>query len=257
MRKFVLWSLLSIGIIASESHYDLGLGTIFVNYPSYMGSKTSKQLIAPIPYVNYESDKTIIDRGGIEQKLFDINELTLDISLGGSLPVDSESSNIREGMPDLDLAFEVGPRLKYRFYHHNEHQLFFRLPLRVVVSTDFQGLDYQGYLITPDVRYEFEYKKLKISANSGPLWANQRYHDYFYGVSNQYQTQERDYYKAKEGYSGYRNSIGIKHQTGSWTYGGFIAHFNLKGASYEDSPLVETNHALFMGTHLSYIFYSK
>lgn len=255
-KKILLLTLMTALLPAKEAHYDIGIGGIVVTYPTYMGSKTTRQLITPLPYFNYEGEKTTIERGNIERKLFDIQDLTLDISMGGSLPSDSEHSQAREGMEDLDLAFEIGPRLKYQLHQHHAHTLLARLPLRAVFTTDFSDVDYQGYLITPDLRYEYETDSWEVSLNTGPLWASEAYHGYFYSVAPHYATPSRQAYQAKAGYSGYRNSMGIKYKHNSWVYGGFVAHFTLDGATVEDSPLVETNSALFTGAYVSYIFYS-
>ena len=256
MRGLWLGGILSCSLWSSETHYSLGVGTVFMNYPSYMGSKESQQLLLPVPDFEYKSPKTTIDKDGIEHKLFDIRELSVDLSVGGSLPVDSKSSQVRQGMPDLDLAFEVGPRLKYQLYHQTNHQLLLRLPLRAVMTTDFQEIRYRGYLITPNLNYKYQSNTIEYSIVSGPLWSNQRYNDYFYGVSKAYVTNQREAYHATAGYSGYRNSMSIEQHQGKWKYGGFIAHFDLHGSSFEDSPLIETKEALFVGTYLSYIFYS-
>lgn len=257
MKKIFLLSLFSSALFAKGTHYDLGLGGILVNYPSYMGSKNNNLLFSPLPYLDYQGEKTTIDRGNIERKLFDLKDLTLDISLGGSLPADSEKSKVREGMDDLQLAFEIGPRIKYRFYHDEVHEFFFRLPIRAVFTTNFSNIDDQGYLLTPDLRYEYKHSNIEFTFNTGPLWASEKYHDYFYSVKAKDVTINRPEYHAKGGYSGYRNSMGIKYSKNSWVYGGFLAHFNLNGAEFDPSPLVETHTALFSGAYIAYIFYSK
>ncbi len=222
-----------------------------------MGSKSQQQMIVPIPDFEYKSEKTTIDKDGIEQKLFDIKKLSLDLSMGGSLPVYSKNVKVRKGMPNLDLAFEFGPRLKYQLYQQAEHKVLFSLPLRAVVTTDFESLSYRGYLITPNLNYEYKHDRLKLTLLSGALWSSDKYNDYFYSVAPKYQNSQRESYQAKAGYSGYRNSIGIEHRHGAWHYGGFISHFDLHGVSFEDSPLMETKQALFVGSFLSYIFYSN
>ncbi len=253
------WRLIIVpfALFSSEPHYELGVGTAFISYPSYMGSKNQEQLLLPVPDFEYRSDKTTIDKNGIEQQLFDIKALSLDLSLGGSLPVNSQDAKARTGMPDLDFAFEFGPRLKYQLYQQKGHELTFSLPLRAVLSSDFKSLSYRGYLITPNLKYEYTYEDLKLTLLSGALWSSEKYNDYFYSVAPKYQNSQRESYQAKAGYSGYRNSIGIEHRHGAWHYGGFISHFDLHGVSFEESPLMETKEALFVGSFLSYIFYSN
>jgi len=247
--------LLCVTLQGEDRHYELGVGLLGVSYPSYIGAKTTHQLLVPIPEFTYHAPQTTIDKNGIEQQLFGMDGVRLDLSMGGSLPSSSQHSDARAGMPDLDLAFEVGPRIKYQLHQDAHHQLEIRLPLRAVISTDFEALHYRGYLITPDLRYQYTQSHLELTCLMGPLWSSQHYNRYFYGVSSQYVTASRNLYDAKAGYSGYQATIGWRERNQSWRYGGFVSYFDLHHATFEDSPLVETKTALFGGVYLSYIFF--
>lgn len=256
MKKRLLFLVLPSVFFASDATYDLGLGTIFINYPSYIGSKTNEQLITPFPYINYQDDKVTINRGDVEYKLFNLNELTLDVSLGGSFPSDSQESEARRGMEDLDLTFEIGPRIKYQLYSDDKHKFFLRFPIRVLFSTDFPKAQYEGLIFSPDFHYKHNHNQLETKFSTGPVWGNKTYHRYFYGVEARYATSSRPEYHTKAGYGGYRSSLSLKYQHNSWVYGGFIAHYNLQGATFESSPLVETDNSFVTGTYISYTFWT-
>lgn len=257
IKKIVLF-LLSLSLLyGEESHYELGLGMGAVSYPSYIGSKSINNLVAPLPYIRYHKDKTSIGKGGIKYLFFDDNKLSLDLSLGASLPVDSSGSAVREGMSDLDFALEIGPRLNYTLYDDKEHKVTFRLPVRAVVSTNIQNIDTQGFLVAPNVDYKFRKNKVQFRAKTGPIWADKTYHNYFYGVSKSDETAQRASYNAQGGYNGYRNTLSLKYTQNAWNYGAFVSYFNIDGAVFEDSPLVETTNALFVGSFISYTFYKK
>lgn len=244
-------------LFAQESHYQLGVGAGVVNYPSYIGSKSTNQIITPIPYIRYEGEKNHIGKGGIRHDFFKSDSFSIDLSLGASLPVNSDNVPLREGMEDLDFTLEVGPRLSYKLYKDETHELSFKLPIRTVIATDIKKFSIQGFLLTPNMNYQFTRERLKIKLKTGPLWADKKYHNYFYGVKSKDATLQRKEYEAKGGYNGYRNTLSLKYKQGAWNYGGFVSHFNISGAVFETSPLVETKNALFWGTFISYVFYEK
>ncbi len=249
--------LVGIPLLAQETTLELGGGVVWMSYPSYIGSNQQEQLLVPVPDLSYTSPVTTINKNGIKQQLFDRDDLSLDLSLGGSLPVNSQNDPTRAGMPDLDLALEFGPRLNYQLYKNQTHHLNLRLPLRMVLTTDLRSIDYQGYLLSPNLKYQYRHQGLKFSYQTGPLWADQTYNDYFYGVSPIYTTPQRHAYQASSGYSGYQNSISLEQRFGAWRGGIFLSHFDLHGVTFENSPLLSKKEALFVGSFLSYIFYTQ
>ena len=259
MKKiiFFLLSAFSLSLFAEESSYELGLGGAAVTYPSYIGSKSTNTFISPIPYIRYEGEKVSLKRGGFQYRFFDNDEITIDLSLGASLPVESENSNARKGMEDLDFALEVGPRFNYKVYEDPKHKVTFKLPVRAVISTDIQNFERQGFLVAPNMNYKYNKDDFQIKVKSGPIWADDDYHNYFYGVRQKDVTATRQSYDAQGGYNGYRNTISFRYKQNKWNYGAFVSHFNIEGASFDDSPLVETENALFLGTFISYTFYKN
>lgn len=257
MKKTVLFLLCSFALWAEESSYELGLGFAAVTYPSYIGSKSSNAFVSPVPYVRYKSEKASLGRGGFQYKFFNNDNLSIDLSLGASLPVDSENSKAREGMDDLDFALEVGPRLNYKVYEDEANKVTFKFPIRAVVSTDVKSFDRQGFLVVPNMNYRYKKDHFQMKVKTGPIWADEVYHNYFYGVSQNDATATRQSYDAQGGYNGYRNTVSMKYKNDKWSYGAFVSHFNIDGTSFEDSPLVETENAFFLGTFISYTFYKN
>jgi len=258
MKKMVIFLLLVSSLVAQESNYELGLGGAVISYPNYIGSKATNTLISPIPYIRYEGEKISFKRGGLQYRFLDNDAITVDLSLGGSLPVESDDSSVRAGMEDLDFAFEIGPRLNYKVYENPAHKVVFKLPLRAVISTDIQNFERQGFLVAPNMNYRYRKDDFQIKVKSGPIWADDDYHNYFYGVTQKEATTTRRAYYAQGGYNGYRNTIAFRYkQNNKWNYGAFLSHFNIEGASFDDSPLVETDNALFLGTFISYTFYKN
>jgi outer membrane scaffolding protein for murein synthesis (MipA/OmpV family) len=199
-----------------------------------------------------------VDNGGIKKSLFDIDGLSMDVSLSGSLPVDSKSSKLREGMDDLDFVFEVGPKLSYDIWQEEEYKLSFRLPIRNAFSTNFQDdIQHRGFFTSPQFKISQKTSHRELSFTSGAVFATQRYHDYFYGVDEAYETATRHAYKGKGGYGGWRNKLSFFDQKGAWVYDAYVVHYLLEGVAFEDSPLVEEKNGIFVQVSLSYIFYTK
>lgn len=241
---------------AKESLFELGIGVGSLVYPNYMGSKSTQSYTLPYPYMRYKSDYFNIDKDGISGKIFDIKDLKLDLSLGGSLPASSENSKVREGMPDLHFIFEIGPKIIYTIFSHGKASLFFELPIRAAFSTDLHSIAAQGLISTPEFKYELNYGIMEFTIRSGVMYADAQYHSYFYEVAKEYETPTRRTYSALGGYSALKNRLGITFRKDNWWGGGYISHYQLDGAIYEDSPLVETKSATYFGATLAYIFYS-
>jgi len=236
---------------------ELGIGSAALIYPDYIGSKSTQSLLIAYPYISYKSDKLEISRRGIRTKLFNMKDLELDLSVGGSLPADSSDNKQREGMPDLDLIFEIGPKLIYTFYNTSQDQFSFELPVRMVYSTDFRAFDSHGYIISPEFFYRHTFfDKLSFILSSAALYGSESYHEYFYQVDPQYVTPSRKAYNAKAGHGGLRNKLVLAYAQKCWRGGVYISHYYLNDASFKNSPLVETKSATFMGMSLSYVFYT-
>ena len=244
-------------VFAKEPEIELGVGVFTLSYPDYLGSKSTQLLTAPFPHVRYRGEFLTIDEDGINGKLFGIDGLRLDLSLSGSLPANSEDSKAREGMPDLDFTGEIGPNLVYNIYEHGVALLEFEFPVRAVLSTDLSSIKYRGIVSTPQLKYSLNYSEFEWTLRSGVMFANEKYHNYFYGVTEEYVIPTRALYKASSGYSGFRNRIGMSYQKGSWWGGAFVSHFSLSNAVFENSPLVETKSAIYMGASVAYIFYTQ
>lgn len=257
--KQVLLVLLLINsyIYAKEPKVELGIGVFTLSYPDYLGSKSTQLLTAPFPHVRYRGELLTIDENGINGKLFGVDGLRLDLSVSGSLPANSEDSKAREGMPDLDFTGEVGAKLAYNIYEHGVALLEFEFPLRAVLSTDLSSIKYRGIVSTPQLKYSLNYSEFEWALRSGVMFANETYHNYFYGVTEAYVTPTRPQYEASGGYSGFRNRIGMTYRKGNWWAGAFVSYFSLNNAVFNDSPLVETQSAVYMGASVAYVFYTQ
>lgn len=251
---FIIW-LCVFTAAGNAEEIELGMGTGSIYFPAYIGSKTTQSYTVPFPYIVYRSDYLTVDKDGVTGKLFDIDGLGFDVSMGGTLP--AGNTKLREGMPPLDLTFEVGPKIVYRIFEKGVSSLCFELPVRGVFSTDFHKISAQGYVVAPQLKYELKYEHLDIALRTAWLYGDAEYHRYFYEVLPKYATEDRDQYTAKGGYNSIKVKVTGTYKKGSWWTGAFVSYHDISSAVFADSPLVETTHALYMGLSVAYIFWAS
>jgi len=236
--------------------WEFGIGIASVSMPNYRGSKSRTTKTLPLPYLIYRGDFLQLDRQGIRGVFYDKERISLDLSADGSLPSSSNDDSLRSGMPDLDAAGEIGPSLNLALANTPALQLTLRLPLRAVVVSDFKSINHIGWKAHPQLRINASegLAGWNLGITFGPLFANRRYHEYYYGVAPQYVTDWRPSYQASGGYSGSALMLTTSRRFGQLWVGGFLRYDNLSGATFADSPLVETRHSLMAGIGAAWVF---
>jgi len=89
---------------------------------------------------------------------------------------------------------------------------------------------------------------------AGPVFADRKYHDYFYGVDAAYATATRPAYQARGGYAGWRALAATSRRFGITWVGAFLRYDSLSGAVFDDSPLMRSKHAVTAGIGISWVF---
>jgi len=230
------------------------MGVGILSIPHYRGSDQRDEYIAPVPYVRFRGDRLKVDREGGRYFFYKHNQINIDLSAAFSFPVDSEDNTARQGMPDLDALLEVGPRLQWYLYQSDDNRLRLRFgaPIRLAVNLSDAGNE--GLIFAPYLQLRY-YSIMETAFSIGPIWASEKYHDYFYQVDNQFATANRPAYDARAGYSGFRFTLSNSHRLSKhYWWGGFVRYDSLSGAVFEDSPLVRQDSSLTAGLALSYIF---
>lgn len=250
---------------SSEPLWDAGIGAALLSAPDYRGANSRSHYALPFPYFIYRGERLQVDeRKGMRGVLARFGKWELDMSLSGSLPVNSDNASRRRGMADLDPTFEIGPSLEFPLYvdETTHSRLELQWPVRAVYSSDFSHIDHQGWLTNPRVDYVRFYPlgtgRVKLNLTLGALWANGAYHAYYYDVSEQDATPTRPTYQASGGYSGTRLYLSLsRHLDHRLRFGGFLMADWLRGASFVRSPLVETERAVYAGVFTSWIMGSS
>lgn len=240
--------------------WEAGLGVGVLDFPDYRGSDQRRFYVLPVPYLVYRGDFLKVDRESLRAQFFNSPDLQLDLSVNGSIPVKSSDNSARQGMPNLDPSLEIGPALNWTALRSEDSKfkLELRLPVRTVEGSNFFHVENIGWISQPNISVDIadplNYEGWRLGLLTGPLFADRRYFQYFYGVAPAYATAERPAYEAHGGYAGSQFITALsKRYPGFWV-GGFVKWDTLHGAAFEDSPLVKKKQFFTGGFAISWIF---
>ncbi|MDQ1315807.1 MAG: hypothetical protein QG662_1916 [Pseudomonadota bacterium] len=239
--------------------WEIGAGVAVLSLPDYRGSAETGAYVLPIPYFVYRGELLKVDRGGLSGLLFDSDRIEVDLSLNGTIPVNSEDNPLRRGMADLEPAVELGPTVNVHLWRSPDRKttLDFRMPVRAAITVEPEPRKI-GWLFSPNLDLEMRdpagFSGWKLGFQLGPYFNDREYNAYFYSVDPSAATPERPAYSAQGGYSGSQVFLSLSKRFPHYWVGGFIRHDNLAGVVFERSPLVESRDAFSAGLALSWVF---
>lgn len=223
--------------------WEAGVGGAGLTMSHYLGADETGRYAFAYPFFIYRSEYIQADREGLRGKLFQRENLKLNVSLNASLPVNSEDNRAREAMDDLDPMLEIGPTLQYRFYQSRDkyHSWKLDFPIRAGLIIDDFDIAHQGWVSNPSVVYLGGDSRWKQWLSVGPMFADRRYHEYYYDVEQEFVQSGRKEYHAKPGYTGLKVSMSLRRKFNKLSVAGFVRYVDLHGAANEDSPLMKAN----------------
>lgn len=252
--------LLALPARGEEPLWELGIGVSGISFADYIGSDKRTNWLLPFPYIIYRGEFLQIDREEVAGQLFENNRFDLDISLSGSLPVNSDNNDDRAGMPDLDPILEIGPTLQITLYDNavSGQKVYFDLPIRAAIASDFTDIEFVGWVSNPSINYEKSFvnnsSSLKLDATFGPVFGNDEYHAYFYDVAPRFATAQRPQFQSGGGFGGWRSAVGFSRSRGNFWYGAFLRYIDISDAEFAASPLVKKDTSLMGGFAIAWIF---
>ncbi|MGB1261677.1 MAG: MipA/OmpV family protein [Cognaticolwellia sp.] len=231
-------------------------GALFAAFhgPLYPAAAENQSKLLPVPFLVYRGEKFRIGEDGVVKAIaVDKPRFKVDLSLGAAFSVNSDDAKAREGMPDLDFIFELGPEVSFMLTNSKTSETWLNLQLRKVLSTDFSSVVDRGVIFQPELAYQGEQlfgtnDRFKLIVS--PLFTTKKTQQYFYQVDNEFSTATRPYYQAKGGYLGTEVALVNRFQVRDdlsifiSTKLGFY-----KGARNDDSPLFKKdfNYTLGLG----------
>lgn len=256
---FTAFSLLNGSAAAQEKPlWEIGLGVSALQLPAYRGASETRTDVLPIPYLVYRGDHFKVEKGGVRGVLFDSERLEVNISLAASPPVNSRDVKVRDGMPDLNSSLELGPSVDIKLWHSSgqDAKLKLFLPVRAAMTLE-RDPKFIGWQVTPrlnlDVTNPFGHKGWTLAVVGGPVFGSREQHDYFYSVAPQYAAASRAAYDAKAGYAGMQVLSALWKRFPSFWMGGFLRYDDVRGAVFENSPLVTQKSGFSGGVAMTWL----
>lgn len=239
-------ALLSMQSAAAEEKplWEAGLGMGALRFPDYRGSDESQVYPVPVPYFVYRGDFFKADRDGVRGELFNRRYVELNISLNATIPVNSEDNAARRGMPDLKPTIEIGPSLDLHLWRSaNENvKLDLVMPIRAPLTVESSPQSI-GWVFSPRLNIDFQdigRQGWDFGFGAGPIFAERKFHEYFYSVAPRFVAAERGAYQADGGYSGTHVLTSLSKRFPGYWVGAYLRYDTLSGAVFEDSPLVRS-----------------
>jgi outer membrane scaffolding protein for murein synthesis (MipA/OmpV family) len=238
--------------------WELGIGVAGFRFDDYRGSDHTNIYVLPIPFFAYRGPILRADREGARAVLFEGRRLTVDVSLGASVPTKSQAEGARSGMPDLAGTFEIGPSFIVELWQSGDRKfkLDLRMPVREAITLE-RSPRAIGLTFSPNLNLDIGGLpgRGNLGLLAGPLFADHRYHAYFYSVAPEFATATRAAYDAPGGYAGWRATAAFSRRFGTsvW-FGAFVRYDNLHGAVFAPSPLVRRESTVTAGFGISWIF---
>ena len=261
LRWFLIFSsaaFMNTEAVAGESQWELGVGLSVLDIPFYPGSSQGKTYLVPIPHLLYRSENIEVDNG-LQATFLKTPKLRFDLSADFGVPVNSEDSIARLGMPDIDLVLQLGPSLEITLAggRFKPSHTRLELPVRAAIATDFSATKHVGWIFEPRLTYETRRPNKTGFAyliSAGLRYANEEYNDYYYAVDPAFATPTRPAFDASGGYSGLFADTIVNWRTDNLIYFAFLRYQNLSAAAFENSPLVEQKNYFFIGAGLTWVF---
>lgn len=237
--------------------WELGAGVVGLLMPDYRGSDEVRRYLLPLPYIVYRLEWLKADRTGIRSKLLDREDAEVNLSLSASPPVRSKNNRAREGMSDLKPMVEFGPALDMHLWRGDGRR--FRLDLRVPVRAAFTVESHPrdaGVSLSPTLNLDVAGiggRPWQLGLLAGPIFATRRQHRYYYGVSESEARPDRPVFDAHGGYGGVQFLVALSRRFEKAWFGAYARYDTLRGAVFEDSPLVRRHYYASAGFAIAWI----
>lgn len=255
-----LWLATLTGVAAADSLplWEAGAGVSVLHLPDYRGADEARTYVLPIPYFVYRGEFLKADRRGVRGELFESEHVQLDLSGGASPPVDSTRNRARQGMPDLRPSIELGPSLEVALWRNRLEtvRLDLRMPARAGVTVE-SSPKFVGWNFSPRLNLDIDRVAgtgWNLGILAGPIYADRRAHAYFYSVAPEFARPDRPTFAASGGYAGTQVLVAVSQRFPRLWAGGFLRWDSLRGAVFEDSPLVRRREYAAAGFAVSWVF---
>lgn len=190
-----------------DALWEYGVGFGYVHFAQYPTSNQYTNVLLPFPTFQYRGKRLRADdRDGTRAFLYKIPNFSVEISGGGTVPVDSGRNDARLGMPNLPLVINLGPQIVYNF----SPEFDFRLGIFQATKTDLQDTRFAGQVLEGKFVYKWESNypfldfagdrkisgRVSLQARSG----SKEFLDTYFTVQPEYANLGRSAYDARSGF---------------------------------------------------------
>jgi len=237
--------------------WELGAGVAGLTLSDYRGSDEVRSYLLPVPYIIYRLEWIKVDRTGIQSILLNWERAEVNLSLSATPPVRSKDNRAREGMSNLKPMVEFGPSLDIHLWHGDgrRFKLDVRTPVRAAFTVESHPRD-AGVSLSPTLNFDVAGiggRPWQLGMLAGPIFATRRQHQYFYGVSESDARPDRPAFDANGGYAGLQFLVALSRQFEKAWFGAYARYDTLRGAVFEDSPLVRRDYYVSGGFAIAWV----
>jgi len=238
---------------ADRPLWELGLGIGALRLPHYRGADQSRTLVLPVPYVVYRGEIFKADRDGARAVLLQTDRVDFDLSLAATPRASSRDNDARAGMEDLKPTIEIGPNLNYTLARSTGWKVDLRVPLRAAITIESHPRSL-GWVLAPNVNLDLALPSdWKLGLLAGPQYASRRFNGYYYDVPPSQATATRPAYESRGGAAGGRVLLALSRRHAGGFAGLFVRYDTIRGAVFEDSPLIRRQNNLSFGFAFSWV----
>lgn len=235
--------------------WEVGVVGGYISWPQYIGSDQQYAFPAATPYFIYRGKILRADRDGVRGILYSRTNMALDLGFSMNLPVTSDENDARYGMPDLPISGEIGPRLLLMLHRfENGLGLLARIPVRLVGDINGHTI---GWTAEPNllVSEAAPVGGWGYYLNIGLLYGSVDYNNTYYGVAEEYATDDRPAFEATGGIHSYFATVGLSYRSKeSLIMGIYAKNRFLGGGVVVDSPLVKAENDVALGVWFAWSF---
>lgn len=239
--------------------WELGAGVGAISLYDYRGSDERQVYVLPVSYLVYRGEFLRADRNGLRGTLFSSDRVEVNVSVNGTIPVNSKDNVARSGMADLRPTIELGPTVDIALWNTADKKikLDFRAPVRTSITAESSPKQI-GWLFSPNlnlrVRDPAGMPGWNLGLGAEMIVNDRKYDQHFYSVSATDSTAARPIYSAPGGYAGSQFTAILSKRFPRYWVGGFVRYDSLAGAVFSDSPLVKKASAVSAGIAVSWVF---
>ena len=238
---------------ADKPLWELGIGVGGLRLPHYRGSDQSHTLVLPVPYVVYRGEIFKADRGGARAVLLKTDRFDFDLSVAASPRTRSRDNDARAGMSNLSPTVEIGPNLNVTLARGANWKVDLRLPLRAAVTVESHPRSI-GWVAAPNINLDLNLSDgWRLGLLAGPEYASRRFNGYYYDVPAAQATATRPAYESPGGAAGGRLIAALSRRHDNGFAGVFVRYDTVRGAAFDDSPLVRRRDNLSFGVAFSWV----